>query len=122
VLGLLGIAFLGFLGPIVLPIYLSGIGGLSGATLAGLGIGTLFLMTANVTQPALIALGRHRTVLIAYLIGTAAMALAFVVPVEPTLAVVLSTAAGPIALVAVMAVAITKATATSAVDRQHVMS
>ncbi|MFC0429412.1 hypothetical protein [Kutzneria buriramensis] len=120
-LGLLGVTFLGTLGPWLLSIYVPGVSNLSGATLAGLGVGTLFLMTANVTQPALIALGRHRTVLVAYLVGTAAMALAFVVPVDPVLGVVLSTSAGPIALVLVMAVALAKATRPTA-DQQHVMA
>ena len=52
-------------------------------TLAALGIGTVFLMAVNVTQPALVALGRHRMVLVAALTGVAAMTVTFVLPVDP---------------------------------------
>jgi hypothetical protein len=69
-------------------------------------------MISNVTQPPLLALGRHRMVLMSFLTGAAAMVLAFVVPAEPVTSAVLTTSAGPIALVAVMAFVIVRATGT----------
>lgn len=110
VLGLLGILVLATAGPWLLGVYEGKPGGLSGATMAGLGVGTLFLMTANVTQPALLALGRHRTVLVSYLTGAAAMVVAFVLPIDPLPAAVLSASVGPITLAVVMAVALVRAT------------
>lgn len=109
-LGVLGIVVLGTAGPWLLGLYLGPSRDLSAAAMAGLGIGTLFLMTSNVTQPALLALGRHRMVLVSYLTGAAGMVLAFALPVEPVTSAVLTTAAGPIALVAVMAVVLVRAT------------
>jgi O-antigen/teichoic acid export membrane protein len=109
-LGLLAVVGLAVLGPQVLSIYLGKPADLSGATMAGLGIGTVFLMAANVTQPALLALGKHRAVLVSYLTGAVAMVVAFVVPVEPVTSAVLATSAGPVALAAVMAVVLVRAT------------
>ncbi|WP_439662566.1 hypothetical protein ACSHWB_14610 [Lentzea sp. HUAS TT2] len=115
VLGVLGIVVLGTAGQWLLGLYLGpGVDlaavNLSAAALAGLGVGTLFLMTSNVTQPALLALGRHRMVLVSYLTGAAAMVLAFLLPVEPITSAVLTTSAGPVALVLVMAVVLVRVT------------
>jgi O-antigen/teichoic acid export membrane protein len=111
VLGLAGILVLATAGPWLLGVYAPKVAGLlSGATMAGLGIGTLFLMTANVTQPALLALGKHRLVLASYLTGAAAMVVAFVLPLDPVFSAVLTASVGPIALATVMAVALARAT------------
>ncbi|SEP64175.1 Membrane protein involved in the export of O-antigen and teichoic acid [Lentzea xinjiangensis] len=109
-LGLLGIVLLATAGPQLLALLLGRPASLSNATLAALGIGTVFLMAANVTQPALVALGKHRTVLVASLTGVAAMTLTFVLPVDPTTTAVLATSAGPVAVMAVMAVVLLRAT------------
>jgi O-antigen/teichoic acid export membrane protein len=109
VLGGLGIVLLGTVGPQLLEIYLGKPSDLSRATMAGLGVGTLFLMTANVTQPALLALGKHRTVLTAYLTGAATMVVMFVLPVGAITSAVLSASGGPIAVAMVMAVALARA-------------
>jgi O-antigen/teichoic acid export membrane protein len=110
VLGLLGIVVLAVFGPQLLAIYLGKPADLSSAVMAGLGVGTLFLMTTNVTQPALLAVGRHRAVLISYLTGAAAMTVMFVLPIEPVTSAVLATSAGPIAVAVVMAVVLARAT------------
>lgn len=110
-LGLVGILVLATAGPWLLSIYLKGkTGGLTAPTLAGLGIGTLFLMTVNVTQPALLALGKHRTVVVSFLCGAAAMVIAFVLPIDPVVAAVVSSSIGPIVVATVMAVALARAT------------
>lgn len=114
VLGLLGIAVLAVFGPQLLTIYLQKPAGLSGAVMAGLGVGTLFLMTTNVTQPALLAVGRHRAVLIAYLSGAAAMTVIFVLPIAPVTAAVVATSAGPIVVAIVMSVILLRATRVAA--------
>jgi O-antigen/teichoic acid export membrane protein len=110
VLGLLGIVLLGTAGPWLLAIVVHDPVHLSNATLAALGIGTVFLMAVNVTQPALVALGRHRTVVAAALTGVAAMTATFVLPVDPVTTAVLATAAGPVAVIAVMVVVLLRAT------------
>jgi len=109
-LGGLGIVLLGTVGPQLLEIYLGKTSELSRATMAGLGVGTLFLMTANVTQPALLALGKHRTVLAAYLSGAATMVVMFVVPVDAVTSAVLSASGGPVVVAVFMAVALSRAT------------
>lgn len=110
VLGLLGIVLLATAGPWMLALVAPETASLSNATLAALGIGTVFLMAANVTQPALIALGKHRMVLVAFLTGAAAMTVTFVLPVDPILAAVLATSVGPATLMIVMAVVLLRAT------------
>jgi O-antigen/teichoic acid export membrane protein len=124
VLGLVGIALLATVGPTVLGVYQGTPALLSGATMAGLGIGTLFLMTTNVTQPALLALSRHRAVLLSYLTGLAAMIVAAVLPIDPIAGVVLAASAGPVAAAVVMAAVLLRATsgAPSAPGLQNVMS
>lgn len=112
VLGLLGILMLAVLGPWLLGVYVD-LGGerpLSSAVMAGLGIGTLFLMTTNVTQPALLAIGQHRAVLVSYLTGAVAMTVMFVLPVEPVTSAVLATSAGPIAVAIVMGFVLVRST------------
>jgi O-antigen/teichoic acid export membrane protein len=109
-LGLLGIVLLATAGPWMLALVAPETASLSNATLAALGIGTVFLMAANVTQPALIALGKHRMVLVAFLTGAAAMTVTFVLPVDPILAAVLATSVGPATLMIVMAVVLLRAT------------
>jgi O-antigen/teichoic acid export membrane protein len=109
-LGLLGIALLAVAGPELVGLFLSKPTSLTNATCAALGIGTVFIMAVNVSQPALVALGKHRTVLVASLTGVAAMTATFVLPVEPTVTAVLATSVGPAAVLAVMAVVLLRAT------------
>ncbi|WP_434451830.1 lipopolysaccharide biosynthesis protein [Lentzea sp. E54] len=109
-LGLLGIVLLATAGPWLLALVVAKTGSLSNGTLAALGIGTVFLMAANVMQPALVALGKHRMVLAAFLTGAAAMTVTFVLPVDPVTAAVLSTAAGPATLTIFMVVVLLRAT------------
>lgn len=110
VLGLLGIGLLATAGPWLLAIVVHDSVHLSNATLAALGIGTVFLMAVNVTQPALVALGKHRTVLVSALTGVAAMTVTFVLPVDPITMAVLATSVGPVAVMAVMAVVLLRET------------
>ncbi|MFD9705813.1 hypothetical protein [Lentzea sp. NPDC059081] len=110
VLGVVAIVLLGTAGPWLLGLYLGQPAQLPAVAMAGLGIGTLFLMTSNVTQPALLALGKHRMVLVSYLIGAAAMVLAFALPADPITSAVLTTSAGPVALVSAMAVVLVRET------------
>jgi len=110
VFGLLGIAVLGVAGPRLLSLYLGTPVDLSATAMALLGIGTMFLAISNVTQPTLLALQKHRMVLVAFVTAAVVMVLAFVLPAEPVTSAVLTTSAGPIALVLVMAVVLVQAT------------
>ncbi|WP_132119602.1 hypothetical protein [Actinocrispum wychmicini] len=115
VLGLIGIVVLATAGPTLLSIYQGRPAELSATTMAGLGVGTLFLTAMNITQPALLALSRHRAVLVSYLSGLAAMVVAAVLPIDPIASVVLSASAGPIVASIVMAVVLFRATSDAAV-------
>lgn len=114
VLGLVGIALLATVGPTLLSIYQGQPARLSAATMAGLGVGTLFLAAMNLTQTALLALSQHRAVLISYLTGLAAMIVAAVLPIAPIASVVLTACAGPVAASIVMAIVLRRATSPAA--------
>jgi O-antigen/teichoic acid export membrane protein len=77
------------------------------ALVAGLlGLSTVFMMIAQVLQPALVALGEHRAATTAWLIGTTAFGALLFAPVPPLGAVVAAQLAGPAIVVLVMAVSL----------------
>jgi O-antigen/teichoic acid export membrane protein len=76
-------------------------------TAAGLlGLGTVAMLTAQVLQPALVALRVHRTATIAWVAGTAVFAAVLVVPADPATAAVAAQVAGPTVVCLIMAAAI----------------
>ncbi|MDT0348402.1 lipopolysaccharide biosynthesis protein [Pseudonocardia charpentierae] len=76
-------------------------------TAAGLlGLGTVAMLTAQVLQPALVALRVHRTATIAWVVGTAVFAAVLVVPADPATAAVTAQVAGPTVVCLIMAAAI----------------
>jgi O-antigen/teichoic acid export membrane protein len=76
-------------------------------TAAGLlGLGTVAMLTAQVLQPALVALRVHRTATIAWVAGTAVFAAVLVVPSDPATAAVAAQVAGPTVVCLIMAAAI----------------
>jgi hypothetical protein len=76
-------------------------------TAAGLlGLGTVAMLTAQVLQPALVALRVHRTATIAWVAGTAVFAAVLVAPADPATAAVAAQVAGPTVVCLIMAAAI----------------
>jgi O-antigen/teichoic acid export membrane protein len=76
-------------------------------TAAGLlGLGTVAMLTAQVLQPALVALRVHRTVTIAWVAGTAVFVAVLVVPADPATAAVAAQVAGPTVVCLIMAAVI----------------
>jgi len=76
-------------------------------TAAGLlGLGTVAMLTAQVLQPALVALRVHRTATIAWVAGTAVFAAVLIVPADPATAAVAAQVAGPTVVCLIMAAAI----------------
>ena len=71
-----------------------------------LGLGTVAMLTAQVLQPALVALRVHRTATIAWVAGTAVFAAVLVVPADPATAAVAAQVAGPTVVCLIMAAAI----------------
>jgi O-antigen/teichoic acid export membrane protein len=76
-------------------------------TAAGLlGLGTVAMLTAQVLQPALVALRVHRTATIAWVAGTAVFAAVLVAPADSATAAVAAQVAGPTVVCLIMAAAI----------------
>jgi O-antigen/teichoic acid export membrane protein len=75
---------------------------LSGPLLGVLGIGTIALMIAQVLQPALVALGRHRAVTMAWLSGSVVLIALLFLPGDPVMAAVLAQLLGSALVVAGM--------------------
>lgn len=71
-----------------------------------LGLSTVAMMLAQVLQPALIALGRHRVTTRAWLAGTAVFFAVIFAPVQPLAAAVTAQVAAPALVVAWMAAAL----------------
>jgi O-antigen/teichoic acid export membrane protein len=80
---------------------------LSGLMLGVLGIGTIGLMIAQVLQPALVALGRHRSVTLSWLLGSVVLAGLLFLPGDPVHAAVIAQLVSSAVVVAGMVRAIT---------------
>lgn len=78
-------------------------------TLALLGAATLLMMCCQVLQPALVALGRQRTVVTAWVSGAVVFGVLLVAPVDPVDAALVAQLAGAGAVVAVMGVVLARA-------------
>ncbi|MGH3910375.1 MAG: hypothetical protein ACRDRM_06050, partial [Pseudonocardiaceae bacterium] len=74
------------------------------ALVAGLlGVSTALMMIAQVLQPALVALGQHRSATTAWLLGTAVFGGLLFAPTSPLFAAVTAQLAGPAIVLMVMA-------------------
>jgi O-antigen/teichoic acid export membrane protein len=79
---------------------------LPSAVVGLLGVGTVGLMIGQVLQPGLIALGRHRTVTLAWLAGTVALGALLALPGDPMRAGVIGQLAASVVVVTVMLAAL----------------
>lgn len=108
--GAAGIVVSYWLGPWLLQNIMRAKAPLPGSFLATLAAGTMFLMLAFVLQSALLALGRHRMVLIAWCLGVVAIVPAALLSHSLLTTAQSVTVAGPFLAAAVMAVVVVRAT------------
>lgn len=101
--GLLGTAGAALLGPWAARVLFDAPLTMSAWVAGLLGLSTVFMMSAQVLQPALVALGEHRSATAAWIIGTTAFGALLFAPVPPLDAVVAAQLAGPAIVVLVMA-------------------
>jgi len=101
-LGVAGTAVLALAGPWVLRVFFGTKADLSHGLLAVLGIGTVFLMSAAILQPMLVALDRHRVVPVAWGAGAVVLAVLVELPVGALHAAAAGGIGGPVVVVAVM--------------------
>lgn len=102
--GLLGAGGVALLGPWAARVLFDAPVGLSALVAGLLGVSTLIMMLVQVLQPALVALGAHRTATTAWLVGTAVFAGLLFAPVPPLGAAVAAQLAGPVIVLAIMAI------------------
>jgi O-antigen/teichoic acid export membrane protein len=79
---------------------------LSGVVLGLLGVGTIGLMVAQALQPALVALGRHRSVTMSWLAGSVVLTGLLFLPGDPVHAAVIAQLAGSVLVVGGMVLAV----------------
>ena len=92
-----------FVGPWAVQVLFGAHVRLSGPMLGVLGVGTIGLMIAQVLQPALVALGRHRSVTMAWLLGSVVLVGLLFLPGDPIHAAVLAQLLGSVFVVGGMA-------------------
>jgi O-antigen/teichoic acid export membrane protein len=83
----------------------------SASVMALLTLSTMVLLAGLVLQPALVALGQHHTVSVAWIAGTAVLAALLAIPVDPVTGAVIAQLAGPAVVVALAAVGFLRASA-----------
>lgn len=92
--GLLGVLLSVVAGPLAVQVLFGAKAQPSAAMFGALGAGTLVLVLAQVLQPALVALGRHRAVVTSWLAGAVALAGLLFLPIDPVHAAALAQLAG----------------------------
>ncbi len=73
---------------------------------AALALGTALMIVAQVLQPALVALGRHRETTVAWVLGAAVFLGPLLVPGDAVQLAATAQVAGPVLVVAVMGTAL----------------
>ena len=104
-IGLLTVAGMAVLGDWAVRL-LFGTPPLSRGLLAALGLGAALLLAMQLLQPAVLALGRHRAVLLGCALGLAVFALCFLLPGDVFLRAAAAQAAGPVVTLGVFALAL----------------
>ena len=102
-IGLIGVVSAAIAGPWAARVFFNAPVELPGLVAALLGVSTVLMMIAQVVQPALVALGEHRTAMSAWTVGTVVFGALVFVPTAPLVAVVAAQLAGPAVVVVLMA-------------------
>ncbi len=105
-LGTLGVLGAALFGPWAVETLFGARVHLSGLLLALLAASTILLMTAQVLQPGLVALGAHRVIAVSWGVGTLTTACLLMLPGDPLAWAVLAQLVGPALLVFGMAAAL----------------
>ena len=109
VIGLPGVLASFTVGPWAVQVLFGADVRLSGFVVGLLGVSTIGLMVAQVLQPGLIALGRHKLVTVAWLTGTVVLVALLALPGDPIRAGVAAQLAGSALVVSVMLTALYRA-------------
>ncbi|MGH3907325.1 MAG: hypothetical protein ACRDTE_24585 [Pseudonocardiaceae bacterium] len=116
--GLLGAAGAALVGPWAARVFFDAPVDLSALVAGLLGVSTALMMIAQVLQPALVALGRHRSATTAWLLGTAVFGGLLFAPTSPLFAAVTAQLAGPAIVLLVMALTLHTALHRTTLDGQ----
>ena len=108
-IGLLGVLGSFTVGPWAVQVLFGAEVRLSTVVVGLLGVSTVGLMTGLVLQPGLIALGAHKSVTVAWLVGTVVLVALLALPGDPIRAGVIAQLAGATLVVAIMLRALSKA-------------
>ncbi|MGH3874737.1 MAG: hypothetical protein ACRDSR_25080 [Pseudonocardiaceae bacterium] len=105
-IGSAGVVAAAIAGPWAARVFFNAPRELPGLVAALLGLSTVLMMIAQVLQPALVALGRHRTVMSAWITGTVVFGALLFTPGAPLVATVAAQLAGPAVVIIIMARAV----------------
>ncbi|MGH3887393.1 MAG: hypothetical protein ACRDSZ_12645 [Pseudonocardiaceae bacterium] len=100
--GLFGVVGAAIAGPWAARVFFNAPFELPGLVAALLGLSTVLMMIAQILQPALVALGEHRTAMTAWIVGTVVFGALLFAPGAPLVAAVAAQLAGPAAVVVIM--------------------
>ncbi|MGH3947354.1 MAG: hypothetical protein ACRDSI_20305 [Pseudonocardiaceae bacterium] len=102
-IGLVGVVGAAIAGPWAARVFFNAPFELPWLVAALLGVSTVIMMIAQILQPALVALGEHRTAMSAWIVGTVIFGALLFIPTAPLVAVVAAQLAGPAVVVVIMA-------------------
>ncbi|MGH3776221.1 MAG: hypothetical protein ACRDRR_10895 [Pseudonocardiaceae bacterium] len=102
-IGLIGVVGAAIAGPWAAQVFFNAPFELPWLVAALLGVSTVLMMIAQILQPALVALGEHRTAMSAWIVGTVVFGALLFIPTAPLVAVVAAQLAGPAVVVVIMA-------------------
>ncbi|MGH3838893.1 MAG: hypothetical protein ACRDSF_24845, partial [Pseudonocardiaceae bacterium] len=102
-IGLIGVVGAAIAGPWAARVFFNAPFELPWLVAALLGVSTVLMMIAQILQPALVALGEHRTAMSAWIVGTVVFGALLFIPTAPLVAVVAAQLAGPAVVVVIMA-------------------
>ena len=108
-IGLPSVFVAAMLGPWAARVFFAAPITLSGLAVGVLGLSTVAMMAAQALQPALIALGDHRTVSKAWTAGGLVFLVLLFAPIDPLSAALAGQLAGPAVVIAIMALALRRA-------------
>lgn len=102
-IGLVGVVAAAIAGPWAARVFFNAPLELSWLVAALLGLSTVIMMIAQILQPALVALGEHRTTMSAWIVGTVIFGALLFAPAAPLVAALAAQLAGPAVVVVIMA-------------------
>lgn len=111
VIGVPAIAGAGLIGPWAVVTFFGAEVSPPAAVMALLALSTMLLLVSLVFQPALVALGKQRTVFVAWIVGTAVLIALLALPFDPIDGAVIAQLIGPMVVVVIAGAGLLRATA-----------